>query len=499
MFGYDSAAMGAELPLDGYIRVSQVGGRGGDRFQSPEQQRDAIEAWAAANGVQVGLIHEDLDESGGTMDRPGMRAALERVERGETGGLVVARLDRFARTLIGGLTTIEQLQERDARVVSVAEAVDPATPMGRAMLGLLLIMAQWQRDQADESFGVAQARAASAGRFPGRPPYGYRRTEDGRTELDPDTAPVVRRIFEARASGRGWGGIAIDLTRDGIRTSTGGERWAYSTISGIVRSEAYLGVFKGPRGLRVEEAWPAIVDRDLWERANAIRGVRDTDRRYQDRLLAGIARCAGCRQVLRRTVNPEGYVSYGCRAPGCPARASMGAEVLDGHVARLIDERLARLRLRAQVASDDDGEEQRLTTARDAAVRELEAWRDDLELRGVLGELDWREGMLARARARDDAETNLARHRAETGVAALSLLPDDVVPQLEQLPWAGRRRVVEALLHSVWVRRSEARGPRARQHVDLRTLVVWQDDPRPPDLPVRGSRRGRETTQPLSW
>ncbi len=483
------------LPLDGYVRVSQVAGRSGDSFQSPEQQREAIRAWATAHGVKVGVIHEDLDQSGGTMDRPGMRAALERVERGESGGLIVARLDRFARTLIGGLTTIEQLHEKGARVVSVAESLDPASPMGRAMLGLLLIMAQWQRDQADEALGLAQSRAASAGRFPGRAPFGYRRTGDGRVEVDEDAAPVVRRIFRARAGGRGWQGIAIDLTKDGIRTATGAERWGNSTVMGIVRSEAYLGVFVGPRGLRVEDAWPAIVDRDLWERANAIRGVRDSERRYEDRLVAGIARCAGCRMVLRRTVNPHGFVSYGCRSAGCEDRASIGAAALDEHVALLVDERLAELRLRATVASDD-GEAAHLIAARDTAARELEAWRDDLELRDALGDADWRAGMLARARARDDAEANLAAHRQVHAPAGA--LPAEVAPRIELLDWEDPRGVVEGLLHSVWVRRSLVRGPGARRHVADRVLVAWRGDREAPELPSRSSRE-RRPLGPVAW
>src|SRR3954469_9557757 len=176
--------------MDGYIRVSQVAGRSGDSFQSPTQQRESIEAWAKANGVRIGAWHEDLDKSGGTMDRPGMNAALGRIGEGKSSGLVVGRLDRFARTLIGGLTTIEELHNKGARVVSVAESIDPASPMGRAMLGLLLLMAQWQRDQAKDHIEAAMVRAVAAGRYPKRPSYGYRRDERGHTVVDEAAAAV---------------------------------------------------------------------------------------------------------------------------------------------------------------------------------------------------------------------------------------------------------------------------------------------------------------------
>ena len=480
--------------MDGYIRVSVVGGRAGERFQSPAQQRDSIEAWAKANGVRVGAWHEDLDRSGGTMDRPGMNAALNRIDRGLSGGLIVARLDRFARTLVGGLTLIERLHAKGARVVSVAENVDPATPMGRAMLGLLLLMAQWQRDQADEHLGLAQHRAASAGRFPGKTPYGYRRDDRGLTVVDPDAAQVLVGIFEQRAAGDGWRTIADRLTRQGIPTPLGRERWAPSTLTGLVRSEAPLGVFVGPRGLRIEDAWPAIVTREIWEHANQVRGRRPDPQGYQDRLLAGLCRCAGCRHVMVREVNHHGFVSYGCQTRGCPQRPSVGAALLDGYVTGLIDQRLARLRVQPRQA-DVGSEDTRLTEARDAAVRELEQWRDDTGLRTVLGEHDWRAGLLARARARDDAETELAQHRAQTGLAALADLPGDVAPTIESMPWEVRRALVETFLHSVWVRRSQARGPAARRHLARRVRVVWTDDRARPELP----RRGRPDPGPLDW
>lgn len=481
--------------MDGYIRISQVAGREGERFHSPDEQREAIEGWAKLHGVRVGVIHTDLDRSGSTMDRPGMNEAIRRVRSGQSGGVIVARIDRFARSVIGGLTTIEELAEHDARIVSVNEGVDPATPIGEAMLGLLLIMARWQWRQADEALELAQARATSAGRFPGRPAYGYGRDERGLTFVDSRTAAVVQRIHEERAAGRGWRSIADGLTRDRVPTPHHGkERWAASTVYGIVRSEAHLGVFIGPRGLRVEDAWPAIVTGELWRRANAVRGVRDDSRRHADRLFAGVARCAGCRGVMSRQVNPHGFVSYGCPTRHCRGGGSIGAGLLDAHVSVMVNTRLAEVKLRPRHAGTDD-EARRLVAARDASREEFEAWRDDLEARAAIGDSDYRAGLLARAKARDDAEVALAQHRAAGGLDELAQLPGQTDLVLENLPWAARRRVVETLLHSVWVRRSEVRGPGARRHVDRRVRVVWHDDPAPPTLPSASG----PVLPPVTW
>src|SRR5712692_8857931 len=89
-------------PLDLYVRVSRVGGREGDSFISPEVQEEKCQALAKARGLKVGQVFTDLDRSGGKMDRPQFKEALARIESGESGGIIVARIDRFARTLLGG-------------------------------------------------------------------------------------------------------------------------------------------------------------------------------------------------------------------------------------------------------------------------------------------------------------------------------------------------------------------------------------------------------------
>ena len=74
-------------------------GRGGESFISPAEQRAAIDAWALATGTTISEWHEDLDESGGSLDRPGLQLALDRCDRGETGGIVAAKLDRLTRSV----------------------------------------------------------------------------------------------------------------------------------------------------------------------------------------------------------------------------------------------------------------------------------------------------------------------------------------------------------------------------------------------------------------
>src|SRR5687767_3604851 len=90
-----SAGGNRALRVDGYIRVSKVGKRRGERFISPRVQATAIKTWAASRGACVMQIFEELDEPGTRAERPLLGQAVARCELGESHGVVVHRVDRF--------------------------------------------------------------------------------------------------------------------------------------------------------------------------------------------------------------------------------------------------------------------------------------------------------------------------------------------------------------------------------------------------------------------
>jgi len=109
--------------LDAYIRVSQVAGRRGESFISPALQLEQIERWLRVNGARLGRIFEELDESGGRPDRPLLEEALARVESGHSDGIIVAKLDRFGRSVQHGLAAIARIEQAGGVFVSVQEGV----------------------------------------------------------------------------------------------------------------------------------------------------------------------------------------------------------------------------------------------------------------------------------------------------------------------------------------------------------------------------------------
>jgi DNA invertase Pin-like site-specific DNA recombinase len=236
----------------GYRRVSHVGARAGDRFHSPEEQADVIRAWVKRRGDRVDLPAPELDESGGNANRPILAAAVERVERGEVCGIVVAYLSRASRSVRHLLELWDRIEAAGGQVVAVSESIDTSTPAGRLNRTMLAAIAEHELDLHQERFENLRRTATERGIWQRRQtPRGYCRDEATRRLIADERADEVRAAFQARASGESPVRIAerLGMTPSGVRQ--------------LLANRVYLGE------LRVGEhvnptAHEPLVDLDTW-------------------------------------------------------------------------------------------------------------------------------------------------------------------------------------------------------------------------------------------
>jgi len=409
------------------------------------------------------------------MDRPGFVEMMARVEAGETQGVVVAKLDRFARSLPGALDAIRFLDERSADFVSVAEGIDPATSAGKMMRNLLLVLAEFELDRIRDNWHAAISNAiVERGVQPTVAPFGYLKDDHKRFVPDPSTAPFVREIFRRRLEGQTWAAIARWLNAEGVKPRTSA-RWTGNTIKQMVRREVYIGVIsKG--SIRNEEAHEPLVSKSDFLAVREVFAKSGDSPSATRNVLNGIVRCAGCSRLMSgRGYKQKGQprvIQYQCArnhtAGTCEAPANVNESVILPHVEGAFFDYIGNVAAEGRVESVE------LTRALDgqrAAQLALAEYRDDADMQSLLGMDSFKEGLRTRQAALN-RETKLVE-RAKRLATGVDLPPvaqlTDMWPDLT----AGeRQRLLASAIDVVYVRRSKG-GSRA---IDDRVSIVWRGE-----------------------
>ncbi len=160
------------------------------------------------------------------------------------------------------------------------------------------------------------------------PPFGYRKVwvRDGgkerlKLEIEPNQARIVERIFNEALQGKGLIEVTKQLNREGI-AGPRGRGWMKTTLHKILTNEAYTGTLVWGRSsirdlpvIRVDNAWPAIVDKSIFDQAQSLLKERAPiclhPRRVASRyLLSGLARCGHCGKALVGQDAKSGQFTY---------------------------------------------------------------------------------------------------------------------------------------------------------------------------------------------
>jgi site-specific DNA recombinase len=474
--------MAKSTTADGYVRVSRRAGREGESFISPEVQRKKIAAWAKLHEVEVVRWWEEIDQSGAKLQRPMFQQALERCERGETGGIIVARLDRFARSAVDALESIKRLNQAGARLVSVEDNFDGSTPMGRFAIGILTLIAELELERIKESWSAAVREAVGRGvHISARTPVGYKRDESGRLLQDEPAASVVRELFSRRALGSSWAELARFLEEAGVYPSTGNKHWSKVGVASVIKNPVYLGQARSGKVVN-NEAHEPIVTRAEFDAAQAVKKslFAQRDGSVASRaMLGGIVRCAGCGHTLKVTGNTnkstgERYPIYYCigrYASGpCPARAHTTAWILDEYVeAQVLRALQQEGGLLAEAVAASDKASLAASEVADAE-HELDLFVDNPKLLSLLGEAKFIQGIEVRQRALDEARQQLADLQTQTSLSA-ELADGDLTAAWPTLTTQEKRRLMHGLLERIMLTRANGRG-KQKQPISERTTIV---------------------------
>jgi DNA invertase Pin-like site-specific DNA recombinase len=255
-------------------------------FNTLDAQRDACAAYIASQRhegwIEVPDYYDDGGYSGGTLERPALKRLLADVEAGRVDVVVTYKLDRLSRSLTDFVKLMETLDAHGTTFVSVTQAFNTTTSMGRLTLNILLSFAQFERELIGErirdKFAASRARGMWMG---GKVPLGYR-VEARKLLVVESEARQVRAIFERFVVLRSATKLAQELRQQGALSKTGmpiDKGYLYRLLA----NRTYLGE-AAHKGKVYPGEHEAIVSRELWDRVHAVLQISPRVRANQARV-----------------------------------------------------------------------------------------------------------------------------------------------------------------------------------------------------------------------
>lgn len=321
-----------------YRRVSTD--RQADEGYSLDVQREKLQAYSRTfSNVREVRDYMDDGYSGSSLDRPGMRRLIRDIQAGEVTHVIVVKLDRLSRSQKDTLHLIEDVMiPANVAFISIMESFNTDTAFGRAMVGILSVFAQLERENIFERTRGGMQKRVEKGYWPGggRTPCGYD-YDRARGILVPNAqAEMVRCIYDRYLAGESMQAIAdqFDLKY---------EKLVYNIITR--KSNAGYIVYNGKEYRGLHEP---IVSLDTYDRAMELLARRSAAKLVTrtGHLLTGLCRCGTCGAKMRYMKwGKAGYKlvcysqqrskQYLVRDPNCGGPSPFAGDVEEGVVEAL--------------------------------------------------------------------------------------------------------------------------------------------------------------------
>ena len=295
-----------------YIRVSTA--RQDMEGYSIPLQKERLISYCKAKGWVVAGVFVDPGHSGSSLDRPGIISLMDGVKEGRFDVVLVYKLDRLSRSQKDTLYLIEDVfMANGVDFVSMQESFDTTTIYGRAMVGILSVFAQMERETIVERTLLGRSGRAEDGLWHGggTDPIGYRYV-DGELIIDPEEAAQVQKVYALYAAGHS----VSEITRRMVGCKTKHGDWSHtSTVCNVLDNPLYAGTVHFD-GITKKGRHIPIIDRDIDRRVKARRERLCRLETTEDsaHLLTGLIFCASCGARYFPHKRPNGTIVYSCHS-----------------------------------------------------------------------------------------------------------------------------------------------------------------------------------------
>ena len=274
------------------------------RFSSSNQQEQSIEGqlaaakkYAEAKGYTIIREYCDRAKTGTNDNREEFQRMLSDCAKKQFTVIIVWKVDRFGRNREEITFNKYRAKKNGVRVEYVAENVGEG-PESVILESVLEGMAEYYSLQLSQNVKRGQLEGAKKRHvLGGRPPFGYRTAADKTYELDPETAPIAKLIFEKYAEGMTEAEISRWLNDQGYRTIKG-KMYSRTSLVKLLKNERYIGTYIFKDLIREENAMPAIIDKDLFEKVQEMlaknKRLPSNKWNYSDYILTDKLYCGLC-------------------------------------------------------------------------------------------------------------------------------------------------------------------------------------------------------------
>lgn len=290
----------SDNPLDEFLKITACYVRVSTDAQAEQgysipDQTAKLQAFCTVKGWENVKFYTDPGFSGSNLNRPAMQELIADAMAGRLKAVIVFKLDRLSRSQKDTLYLIEDVfLPNEVDFVSISESLDTSTPFGRAMIGILSVFAQLERENIYLRTRIGMKGRISSGfwRGGGNIPFGYDYDKDKKTLVPNADAPKVQQIFDLYIKGYSCQKIAdmLGLCNDMMVRNILKRR----TYCGYVnyKEEEYQGVHEP---LISEETFD-IAAAEYDRRSRAGLNACGTNTYY---LLAGLVYCGDCEARMR--------------------------------------------------------------------------------------------------------------------------------------------------------------------------------------------------------
>lgn len=282
-----------------YIRVSSA--EQADEGYSIGAQTEKLELYCNARGWKVYDIYIDPGFTGANTKRPALQKMLKDIRKGGIDLVLVYKLDRFTRSQKDCINLLDDvLLPNNCDFVSINENFDTSTPYGRAMIGILSVFAQLERETIRERTVMGRIERAKEGLYSGNAvlPIGYDYV-DGKLVINDYEAMQIREMFDMYISGSSTSKIFNTFKEKGYTTKNG-EWSSNSVIRRLLDSRLYHGELKY-KGEFYQGKHEPIISKETWEKAQEIKRLYHQNAKgnrkspFSSRhLLTGLLFCGEC-------------------------------------------------------------------------------------------------------------------------------------------------------------------------------------------------------------